>query len=329
VASAGNFPRILKAGAGDYCLDPHTPAQAYGDKAGSTLDVACAELFHGECELYKSYGLQRLVSIRYVDGSGAGGIVQVKLSRFASRDEAFAMYTRRVVPEDPADPYAPKPIEGAAGAAALGMIRAYVWRADEVAELEYINEHEPATERAATAASVLAPIARLLSLNIRGADEMPPSVTQLPTQHLVSPCAVTYFPKDALGVAGVGGGAVGYYREGNTRYRLVAIQTAGVDKAKQVMKAFAAIPGAAPFAGVGDEGIHVALQASPSAPQIGWWITRTKGLVAGAGDEELLLEPRDAAQETEPERLTAADAIEVLKAWISPHRPSTTPAKRR
>jgi hypothetical protein len=332
--SAGNFPRILRAGDGEYCLDAKIAARAYGDHAKATLDALCSEVLHEECALYESFGLTRFVSIRYVDGTAAGGVVLVRLSRFTDSENAYAFYTRRLVPEDPTDVHAPKPVEdaGGAGAVALGLTHAYVWRANEVAELAYTNARDPSQSDAPT--SVLSEIARLLSLNIRGPEDKPASVAALPTAHLVSPGAVSYFPKDVLGVAGAGAGAVGYCREGNTSYRLVAIQTAGADKARQAMKAFEALPGATPFSGVGgttEEGTYVVLQASPSAPKVGWWLTRTKGLVAGVGDEELVLDTRDAANtpgEIDPAGLTSADAIEVLKAWVAPRRAQTQGKKR-
>ena len=202
-----------------------------------------------------------------------------------------------------------------------------MWRGDEVAELEYVNDSQPEADRAGSAADVLPTIARLLSLNIRGSEVRPLSVTRLPTAHLVSSAAIAYAPKDALGVEGAGAGAVGYYREGDARYRLAALVSSSADKAKQVMGLFRALPGASSFAGPGEESVHVVLQAAPGGPKVGWWMTRTKGLVAGAGDEALLLDPGDRAEEAEPARLTAADAFEVLKAWIAP-RPSSPKSYR-
>jgi len=44
--------------------------------------------FDGECEVYKSYGLRRVVTpCRYIDGKGSPGAVNVNLSRFGFRAE--------------------------------------------------------------------------------------------------------------------------------------------------------------------------------------------------------------------------------------------------
>ena len=58
--SAAFFPRV----AGEYCIDPNGDARAYGEGASGTLDTVCTELLHGECEVYKSFGLRRVVTVR-------------------------------------------------------------------------------------------------------------------------------------------------------------------------------------------------------------------------------------------------------------------------
>ena len=56
--SAGMFART----AGDYCVDPNGETRAYGENAPANLDKVCTELFDGECEVYKSFGLKRVVT---------------------------------------------------------------------------------------------------------------------------------------------------------------------------------------------------------------------------------------------------------------------------
>ncbi|MET0793682.1 MAG: DUF6599 family protein, partial [Polyangiaceae bacterium] len=92
-ASAAFFPRV----AADYCLDPNGEARAFGENAPNSLDAVCTELFDGECEVYKSFGLRRVVTLRYIDGKGSPGAVNVNLSRFATPEGAYGFFTKRVV----------------------------------------------------------------------------------------------------------------------------------------------------------------------------------------------------------------------------------------
>src|SRR5580692_8784186 len=75
--SAPFFPRLVKAGPIDYCIDPQSEVRAFGEKAKLTLEDVCTSAVDGECEVYKRYGLKRFVSLRYIDGSGAGGGVEI------------------------------------------------------------------------------------------------------------------------------------------------------------------------------------------------------------------------------------------------------------
>ncbi len=331
--SASTFPRTLKAGAIDYCLDPQGQIRAFGEKAQLTLEDVCTTAVDGECEVYKQFGLKRFVSLRYVDGSGAGGSVEVYLSQYTDPAGAYGMFTKRVIADgDPADPSAPKFLD-AGGAGAIGTGRAYVWRANQLAELQYINENEAPDQLAASSLAVLAPLAKLIGANIRGAADKPPSAAALPTTNLVSPNAIAYFPKDALGVSNVGAGAVGYYMQSGSRYRLVAIQKSDADQAKDVMKTFKGKAGASSVPGPGDESLHVVLQAAPEAPKVEWLLARKGSLVAGVGDEETLLKSSETPEQQAKVRLTKDEAMAKLRAWLAAAAPagsaaSTPPVKK-
>jgi hypothetical protein len=90
--SAGYFPRT----AGEYCIDPNVEAKTFGEAGAAPLDGVC-DLFDGECEIYKGFGLKRVVTVQYVDGKGSPGTVSVTLSRFASPEAAYGFFTKRVV----------------------------------------------------------------------------------------------------------------------------------------------------------------------------------------------------------------------------------------
>ena len=226
------------------------------------------------------------------------------------------MFSKRVIADgDPADPSAPKFLD-VGGAGAIGTGRAYVWRADELAELQYINENESPDQLTKSSQAVLAPLAKLIGANIRGATEKPPSAAALPAANLVTPNAIAYYPKDALGVSNVGAGAVGYYKEGERRYRLAAIQKIDADQAKDVMKTLKGKAGSQTVPGPGDESLHVVLQAAPEAPKVEWLFTRKGSLVAGVGDEETLLKAGDTPEQQAKVRLAKDEAVAKLKAWI-------------
>src|SRR5207248_6941248 len=89
-------------------------------------------------------------------------------------------------------------------------------------------------------------------------------------------------------MSNVGAGAVGYYKDGNARWRVLAIAKADPEQAKDVFKSlrhagFSAIPN------LGDEAMHVILHPGPSRPKLEYVIARKGKDVIGVGDEELLL----------------------------------------
>jgi hypothetical protein len=114
--TAAFFPRTE----GSYCVDPQGETRTYGEKGKYSMDEVCTTAFDGECEVYKRYGLKRVVSFRYVDGGGKGATVDVVLSQFADVAGAFGLYTMRLVAGDPVDPSTPRVLEVAAKGAQTG-----------------------------------------------------------------------------------------------------------------------------------------------------------------------------------------------------------------
>jgi hypothetical protein len=140
----------------------------------------------------------------------------------------------------------------------------------------------------------------------------------LPATNMVNKNAIAYVPKDVLGIKGAGAGAIGFYKDGDRRYRLVAIPKADADQAKDLMKSLKAKPGSAAVAPAsGDESLHVVLQASPDAAKVEWLFTRKGSLVAAAGDEETLLRAGDSPDQQSKVRLSKDDAIAKLRDWLA------------
>ncbi|MES1176719.1 MAG: DUF6599 family protein [Myxococcales bacterium] len=305
--SAAFFPRT----AADYCLDPNGEARAFGENAPNSLDAVCTELFDGECEVYKSFGLRRVVTLRYIDGKGSPGAVNVNLSRFSSAEGAYGFFTKRVVAD--ADPAETVPAElQAGGMGALGSGIAYVWRADMVAELSYTNELEPPDQLKASAQRALPPIAKAMGDLLPGDAHLPKAVSLLPSENRL-PMGISYAAKDVLNIAGTGPGAVGFYREGSERYRAFALSRADEDSAKDVLKTLRKVDGAKVLKDTGVDAISFSVRDEESSPLVGWVVGRKGSVVVGVGDEVFVLRGKADSQAA---RVPEAKKLERVKAIL-------------
>src|SRR4051812_14016826 len=193
-ASATFFPRA----AAGYCLDPNGETRVFGEGGKLSMDAICTEAFDGECEVYKGFGLKRVVQLRYVDGAGSPGSVEIYLSQFGSTEGAYSMFTKRVIADsDPAEA-APKKLE-AGGAGALGTGRAYIWKGPYLAEIQYANEQETPSQMKESSARILVPIGTGIGQKLPGTGALPPAASKLPPDKMV-PMGILYSPKDVLGV---------------------------------------------------------------------------------------------------------------------------------
>jgi len=309
--SSAYFPRV----AGSYCIDPNGEARTYGEAAKGTLETVCTELLDGECEVYKNYGLKRVVTLRYVDGAGSPGTVNVIASRFASAEGAFAFFTKRVIADG--DPVDGTPKELAAGAeGALGTGIAYIWRGELVAELSYANELETPDQIKVTSGKVLPELARQIGDHLPGDVNPLPAVRLLPTERLV-PMGIAYAHRDVLGVAGLGSGAVGYYQDGSARYRIVGLSRADEDSAKDVIGTLKKLPGAKGQKDLGFDAVAFSTREAEGAPQAEWLAGRSGGNVIIVGDEPLKLK----AGTDSSAHLPSDKRLALLKAALNPKRP--------
>jgi hypothetical protein len=309
--SSAYFPKL----AGGYCIDPNGDARTYGEAAKGTLETVCTELLDGECEVYKNYGLKRVVTLRYVDGAGTPGTVNVIASRFATAEGAYAFFTKRVVADgDPADGTPKELPAGAEGALGTGI--AYVWRGEIVAELSYSNELETPDQIKATSVKVLPELARLIGDHLPGDVNPLPAVRLLPQERLL-PMGITYAHRDALGIAGVGAGAAGYYQDGTERYRVVGIARADEDSAKDVIGTLKKLPGARVQKDLGFDAVLFSTREAEGAPQAEWLAGRSGSNVIIVGDEPLKLKPGTEAASHFP----ADKRLAVLKSALNPKLP--------
>lgn len=273
------FPRLIGEDAGKFCIEPNGEVRTYGEAGKYSMDEVCTTAFDGECEVYKSFKLKRVVTVTYVDDAGKGTTAEIVLSRFATPDGAYGLFTKRVVADrDPKGEGVPKPLAvGAAGA--IGTGRAYMVKGNYLAELQYNSDSESPSQLAASSQKVLTALATALGEKLKGEAELPASAKALPTAGLV-PSGIQYYPSAVPGFGDVGPAAFGFYDESGTRIRLLSIVRANEGDAKA---AFAKIKGKGkPVADVGDEATLVTV-----APEVQFVVARKGAKVLGVGDEEL------------------------------------------
>jgi len=310
--SAPFIPRVV----GGYCLDPQGEPKTYGDKGKLSMDEVCTTAFDGECEVYKRFGLDRVVAVRYVDGTGAPNSVEVNVSRFKTPDGAYAMFTKRVVADgDPAKATVKPLAAGAAGATSSS--NAYVWRGQYLAELTFVTEDTKMTaeEMAQANARSTGGIAREIGTKLPGSSDPLPSAAVLPTDKRI-PLGIAYYPKDALGMTGVGPLAIGYYADGQKRWRDVSIVRTDAGAAKEAFRAFKLLKGALPVKSLGDEAVQVVIQEAPDRAKAEYVVARKGTTVAAVGDEELVLDPSMPTDKQAPLKLTRDEKIQKLAAWL-------------
>jgi hypothetical protein len=314
--SAPFVPTSVGAAPG-FCIDPQSEPKTYGDMGKLSMDEVCTTAFDGECEVYKRFGLDRVVVLRYVDGSGAPNSVEVNLSRFKSADGAYAMFTKRVVAEgDPARATV-KPW-GAGAAGAMSSSNAYAWRGTYLAELTFVTEDTKMTPQQMADANLRSTgdIAKEIGAKLPGTTDLLPSASVLPVVSRI-PLGIAYHPKDALGLSGIGPVAVGYYKEGDKRWREIAMVREAADAAKEAFRAFKLRPGATAVKGLGDEAVQVVLQEAPDRAKAEYVVARKGNLVAGVGDEELVLDPATPSDKLAPLKLTRDEKGQKLTAWLA------------
>ncbi len=310
--SALMFPRH----AGGYCIDPNGETRVFGEGAKKPLDAVCTEAFDGECEVYKNFGLRSVTTFRYVDGAGTAGSVEVILSRFASADGAYGMFTKRVVGDsDPADPKAPKdmnlPVPGA-----LGTGSVYLWKGSLFVELTYTNENETPAKVAESSGKVLPAIGSEVATRMPGSTTPPAPVQALPSKDRL-PFGILFEPKDAFEVSGAGSGAYGYYKDSEKRYRMLSITRGDVDQAKDVMQSLLKRKGAAMQQAVGESAVRLMTGEKDSA-RMEWLIARAGKQVLGVGDEPLVVKPEMSPEERNKVCLSREQKQALLKQALAP-----------
>jgi hypothetical protein len=275
----------LPAQLGSFCLDAYAEVRAYGAGAPQPLARACEQVLGPGCEDVR--GLERVTAARYVDAAGGRPGLDVIALRFADAAAAYASFTDALIGErDPAELTA-QPLD-APGVAWLDGERAAAWLGRYTIELDYHDEAEPAERRAAAARARLPESTRRLLAALPAEPGLPLAVEKLPTSHRL-PLGVRLELGDALGVRGMGAGAIGYYREGDKRWRVLAIVRPDSEAARDVLSTLARSPAARRIKSAPIEAFSFTERRLPAEPSLGWVVGQREEVIYGIGDEATAL----------------------------------------
>src|SRR5262249_39511756 len=141
---------------------------------------------------------------------------------------------------------------------------------------------------------LLPPLVKEMGAKLPGDTASPPGVSSLPRENLI-PLGVRYWTKDLLDVEGVGGGAVGYYKDGAKRYRVVALLRNDIEQANDVLTTFGKLAGAAKEKGTAEGAVR--FMHKDEGVAVEWLFARSGKGVFGVGDEIRALGPNATADE--------------------------------
>lgn len=292
----------LPATVGKFCVDPNADVRTYGAIGSSPLDGVCVELFNGECEVYKSYGLEGVKTLHYVEGGGRSVTVNVVVSSFRRSNGAYGFFTRRVLGNGLPSQVTVKSLP-VKGRAVSGVGTVVVWRGKDVVELTYVSEEATPEEIEMQSPKILEPIARAVSEELVGDVEPERAVRFLEALHADN-LGVSVLVEGLLGVSGTGPGAMGYFSKGPKPHRIAIAERR--DK-----------PGAEDLLGLlrrsgsgkklkGSDVTELRLTREGAAPET-WYLRRNDDAVLAVGP---LDEP-----EADPETSTPKDRKAEQAAW--------------
>lgn len=311
--SAGYFPRTV----GGYCVNPDGTTLAFGQKTSKPISGIC-DIYDGGCKMYEDGKVLRAVRVDYVDGSGGAGMVTVDLMEFPSPDHAVAIFTKVVTnDEDPTRDDMPRKVAvgGAEGALGTGSLR-FV-KGTHFVDLSYVNTNESGDVKKLRASSdkVLPVIAEALFAKLPDNGKAPPALALLPAEQKI-PLGVTYTLDKALGADGTGATAFGFYKDGDKRWRILAISKADPDQAKDVLKSFGKKKGATEEKGIGEGGLRFTHAEKDGDPKAEWIVARKGKVVVGIGDEAFAQKPGAPPAENDKVSLSRDDKQKKLRALL-------------
>src|SRR5262249_27086 len=123
--------------------------------------------------------------------------------------------------------------------------------------------------------------------------------------------------------------AIGFYKEGDRRWRVLSIIKDDADQAKDAFKTIKSKPGTLPIPNLGDEAAHVVVpttgEGQGPAPKVEMLVARKGQVGGGVGDEEYALRAATGA-DGEKARQTKDEAVAKMKPLLSVSAPATSGA---
>jgi hypothetical protein len=295
----GALPRQL----GRYRLDPYAEVRAFGSDAPAPLERACEQILGPSC--VDGHGLERVLVLRYLDAEDqtSHASLDVVVARYEDADGAYASFTESLIGErDPLELTA-RPLD-VPGLGVLDGERVGSWLGRYVVSLSYVDPEQPSERRAAAVAAQLPDVTRRLLAALPAEPDLPLSMQKLPRAHRI-PLGARLVSDDALGVPGMGTGAVGYYREGDKRWRVLAIVRSDVESARDVLMTLGKNPAAHRIERAPLEALAFTERRRPAEPYVGWVVGQRHEVVYGVGDEatalpEFMPAEREAAVKLSP-----------------------------
>ncbi len=297
---------VLSPRVADFCVDPNSAPRAYGQEGEGNMEEVCTELFNGECELYKGFGLLRVTTARYVRDDGSSALVSVNVSRFGGGEGALAFFSRRVLGDQDPKSTNLRAIEGVKYAA-LGTGVAYAQSGPLVVELVYVNEDEAPAVIRSVSERLLPEFLKVLATR---ETTLPPAVALLPEAHRL-PFGVVMEPKDAFGVSGLGAAAIGHYDDRGKRYRVTVSASIDEAAAKDVYAGARRLPGQHTLKEAPFEAFEVR-QVDTDGQVVWWLIGKQGGRVVAVSDEPWALRGAT-AEEQRGVSLDRAAKFEVMR----------------
>jgi hypothetical protein len=320
VRALGPVPRQLDR----FHLDPYAEVRAFGTNALAPLERACERILGPGC--VDGQGLEHVLALRYVggpgdvdgpgdvggeghldgegeDGQGSRATLDVLVARYDDAESAYSSFTESLIGEhDPLELTA-RPLD-VPGLGVLDGERVGSWLGRHVISLFYTDPVEPSDRRQAQAAAELPGVTRRLLAALPAEPDLPLSVQKLPRAHRI-PLGARLVAGDALGVPGMGMGAVGYYRDADKRWRVLAIVRPDVESAKDVLATLGKNPAARRIVQAPLEAFAFTERRLPAEPYVGWVVGRRHEVVYGIGDEatalpEFMPAEREAAVKLSP-----------------------------
>jgi len=261
-----------------HCVDPRIDVRSYGVGAKAPLDSVCTELFNGECELYKTYGLEAVRTFEYAPSVGTDHAVSVVVSEFRTGQGAFGFLTRRILAGGPPESLTVEPLE-LQGQGALGLGVAYLRRGKRVVELTYVSTTDTPQEVETKSKQFLPALAQGIALSLGGDQELP-SVARRISMPGQLKLGLELPPDGLFGLTGSGPYALAYFGAAADAHRLVAIESADEPSAKDTMRLLSTAGSLHKIKG--SEVVQLRVTEEERPPQ-DWYFLRRDRLIVGVG----------------------------------------------